>query len=86
MLMQYHHLEDYQSKWMNGILIYALLPSQKCLGAPPGIAPIAVGSRGWEFIDRNSFIGHGWYSDLRVWRKFADDWGDWASFPYNNGH
>jgi alanine-glyoxylate transaminase/serine-glyoxylate transaminase/serine-pyruvate transaminase len=55
--------------------------SQKCLGAPPGIAPVAIGSRGWEFIDRNLSIGHGWYSDLRVWRKYANEWSDWHPFP-----
>ena len=55
--------------------------SQKCLGAPPGLSPVAIGKRGWEIIDRNPNKGHGWYSDLRVWRKFATEWGDWHPFP-----
>jgi alanine-glyoxylate transaminase/serine-glyoxylate transaminase/serine-pyruvate transaminase len=55
--------------------------SQKCLGAPPGIGPLAVGPRGWEFIDRNPAKGHGWYSDLRIWRQYSIDWGDWHPFP-----
>jgi alanine-glyoxylate transaminase/serine-glyoxylate transaminase/serine-pyruvate transaminase len=55
--------------------------SQKCLGAPPGIGPAAVGSRGWEFIDRNPSKAHGWYSDLRVWRQYSIEWGDWHPFP-----
>jgi alanine-glyoxylate transaminase/serine-glyoxylate transaminase/serine-pyruvate transaminase len=34
--------------------------SQKCLGAPPGLAPVAVSARGWMIIDRNPDKGHGW--------------------------
>jgi len=55
--------------------------SQKCLGAPPGLAPLAVGQRGWEFIDRDERKNHGWYTDLRVWRQYATDWADWHPFP-----
>ncbi len=58
-----------------------LSASQKCLGAPPGLSPVAVGQRGWECIDRNPKKGHGWYSDLRVWKKFATEWWDWHPFP-----
>jgi alanine-glyoxylate transaminase/serine-glyoxylate transaminase/serine-pyruvate transaminase len=55
--------------------------SQKCLGAPPGLAPVAVGQRGWEAIRRNPRPGHGWYLNLTVWRQFANDWADWHPFP-----
>ena len=55
--------------------------SQKCLGAPPGLAPVAVSSRGWEIMERNKNIGHGWYLNLGVWRQYAHDWGDWHPFP-----
>ncbi|MBN1535479.1 MAG: alanine--glyoxylate aminotransferase family protein [Anaerolineales bacterium] len=55
--------------------------SQKCLGAPPGLAPVAVGERGWEFIDRNKSKGHGWYTNLNIWRKFSKEWADWHPFP-----
>lgn len=55
--------------------------SQKCLGAPPGLAPLAVSPRGWEFIDRNPEKGHGWYLNLRIWRQYAQDWADWHPFP-----
>lgn len=55
--------------------------SQKCLGAPPGLAPVAIGSRGWESIDRQPMKAHGWYGDLRVWRWFATEWGDWHPSP-----
>jgi len=55
--------------------------SQKCLGAPPGLAPVAVSKRGWEFIDRSPSNGHGWYTNLRIWRKYQIEWGDWHPFP-----
>jgi alanine-glyoxylate transaminase / serine-glyoxylate transaminase / serine-pyruvate transaminase len=55
--------------------------SQKCLGAPPGLAPLAVGERGWEAINRNPKLGHGWYLNLNIWRQFAHDWADWHPFP-----
>ena len=55
--------------------------SQKCLGAPPGLAPVAVGPRGWEAIDRVPAKHHGWYLNLRVWRQYAEEWGDWHPFP-----
>jgi alanine-glyoxylate transaminase / serine-glyoxylate transaminase / serine-pyruvate transaminase len=62
--------------------------SQKCLGAPPGVAPVAIGPRMWEIIDRNPNKHHGWYTDLRVWRQYAIDWGDWhpspVTMPVNN--
>ena len=55
--------------------------SQKCLGAPPGLAPLSVSKRGWDFIDRNPHKGHGWYLNLSVWRRYAHDWADWHPFP-----
>jgi alanine-glyoxylate transaminase / serine-glyoxylate transaminase / serine-pyruvate transaminase len=62
--------------------------SQKCLGAPPGIAIVAVGPAAWEAIDRNPVKHHGWFTDLRVWRQYAVDWADWhpspVTMPVNN--
>jgi len=55
--------------------------TQKCLGAPPGLAPVAVSPRAWEAIDRNPNKAHGWYTDLRVWRQYSIDWGDWHPTP-----
>jgi alanine-glyoxylate transaminase / serine-glyoxylate transaminase / serine-pyruvate transaminase len=55
--------------------------SQKCLGAPPGLAPVAVGERGWELLKRTPKPGHGWYLNLNVWRQFATEWADWHPFP-----
>jgi len=55
--------------------------SQKCLGAPPGLGPVAVGPGGWEAIDLSPNVGHGWYLNLRVWRQYVKEWGDWHPFP-----
>ena len=55
--------------------------SQKCLGAPPGLAPVALNERAWEMIDRKPSKAHGWYTDLRVWRQYSIDWGDWHPTP-----
>jgi alanine-glyoxylate transaminase/serine-glyoxylate transaminase/serine-pyruvate transaminase len=62
--------------------------SQKCLGAPPGLAPVAVGKNAWSAIDRNPNKAHGWYTDLKTWRKYQTEWGDWhpspVTMPTNN--
>ena len=55
--------------------------SQKCLGAPPGLATVAVSPAAWSLIDRVENKGHGWYLNLRVWRQFATEWADWHPFP-----
>ena len=55
--------------------------TQKCLGAPPGLAPVAISPFAWEFIDRNPHKAHGWYTDLRVWRQYSQDWADWHPTP-----
>lgn len=55
--------------------------SQKCLEAPPGLAPVAVNPRAWQIMDRKGDFPAGWYLNLRNWREFADKWGDWHPFP-----
>lgn len=55
--------------------------SQKCLGAPPGLATVAVSPSAWELIDRVENKGHGWYLNLRVWRQYATEWAAWHPFP-----
>jgi len=55
--------------------------SQKCLGGPPGLAPVAVGPRGWEAVDRIPTHNHGWYLNLSTWREHALKWADFHPFP-----
>lgn len=55
--------------------------SQKCLGAPPGLGPIAVSERAWEIIESKPERNHGWYLNLQTWKRYAEDWADWHPFP-----
>jgi aspartate aminotransferase-like enzyme len=52
----------------------------KCLATPPGIAAISVSDAAWDAIDRNDNT-RGWYLDLRVWRKYRQDWPIWHPYP-----
>lgn len=62
--------------WHIGIGVSA---TQKCLECPPGCAPVAVSPEAWALIDRSA--GPGWYVNLRTWRQFAREWGDWHPHP-----
>jgi aspartate aminotransferase-like enzyme len=53
--------------------------SQKCLESPPGLAPVAITKTGWDTIDRQP-ASHGWYLNLRTWRRFEREWA--AHHPY----
>ena len=55
--------------------------SQKCLGAPPGLAPVAVSPRAWEVMASKPQRGHGWYLNLETWKRYDDSWGDWHPYP-----
>jgi alanine-glyoxylate transaminase/serine-glyoxylate transaminase/serine-pyruvate transaminase len=55
--------------------------SQKCLGAPPGLGPIAISSRAWEIMKSKPERNHGWYLNLQTWKRYAEDWADWHPFP-----
>ncbi len=55
--------------------------SQKCLEAPPGLAPVAISPRAWEIIERKEDYPCGFYLNLRVWRQYAEEWGDWHPYP-----
>ena len=51
---------------------YAYSCSQKCLGAPPGICPVAVGPRALEMIESRTTKPPSWYLDLGLIAKY---WG-----------
>lgn len=55
--------------------------SQKCLGAPPGLAQVAVSSRAWDVMASKPQRNHGWYLNLQVWRDHAQRWADWHPYP-----
>lgn len=53
--------------------------SQKCLGSPPGIAPVAVRSSILESVDPDDVKA--WYFNLLIWDKYREDWGNWHPQP-----
>lgn len=55
--------------------------SQKCLGAPPGLGPIAIAPRAWKIMESKANRKHGWFLNLETWRRFADEWGSWHPHP-----
>jgi alanine-glyoxylate transaminase/serine-glyoxylate transaminase/serine-pyruvate transaminase len=55
--------------------------SQKCLGAPPGLAPVAVSPRAWAAMERKPQRQHGWYLNLQTWRYYATEWSTWHPYP-----
>ncbi len=55
--------------------------SQKCLGAPPRLGPIAISPRPWNIMESKPDRAHGWYLNLETWRRFANEWGPWHPHP-----
>lgn len=55
--------------------------ANKCLGAPVGVAPIAVGERAWAAVDDSRPKPAGWYLNLATWRRFDREWGAWHPSP-----
>lgn len=53
--------------------------SQKCLGAPPGIAPTAVRHSILEGVDATEV--RAWYHNLLTWDRYREDWGAWHPQP-----
>jgi alanine-glyoxylate transaminase/serine-glyoxylate transaminase/serine-pyruvate transaminase len=53
----------------------------KCLGAPVGVAPIAVGERGWAAVDDGRRKIAGWYLNLATWRRYGEMWAGWHPSP-----
>lgn len=62
-----------------GIDVCISVPN-KCLGVPPGVALVSVSERAWDMAEANP-DQHGWYLDLRTWRWYIDNWGDWHPYP-----
>jgi alanine-glyoxylate transaminase/serine-glyoxylate transaminase/serine-pyruvate transaminase len=55
--------------------------SQKCLGAPPGLAPIAISPQAWKVIHSKPNRAHGWYLNLETWEQYEVEWGEWHPYP-----
>lgn len=57
----------------------AFAASQKCLGGPPGIAPVAIRPSILEAVDSDRV--RGWYTNLHTWDRFSTEWGAWHPQP-----
>lgn len=55
--------------------------ANKCLAAPPGIAPVSVSERAWEVMASKPDRAHGWYLNLETWKRYAEEWRDWHPYP-----
>ena len=55
--------------------------SQKCLELPPGLAPVAVGNRAWEYIDSMKNRRVPYILDFQAWKRAYDDQFDWHPQP-----
>jgi alanine-glyoxylate transaminase/serine-glyoxylate transaminase/serine-pyruvate transaminase len=55
--------------------------SQKCLGAPPGLAQVAISPRAWQIMASKTQRNHGWYLNLEIWQQHAQKWSDWHPYP-----
>jgi alanine-glyoxylate transaminase/serine-glyoxylate transaminase/serine-pyruvate transaminase len=53
----------------------------KCLGAPIGVAPVAVGPRGLAAIEDGRPKAAGWYLNLATWRHYTELWSGWHPHP-----
>ncbi len=54
--------------------------ANKALETPPGLALISISPQGWEAVDARQ-APRGWYMDLKTWRWYAENWGDWHPTP-----
>jgi len=55
--------------------------SNKCLESVPGIAPVAVSRSGWKYMQDNKAEAPGWYLNLRLWKQYLEEWGNWHPAP-----
>lgn len=53
--------------------------SQKGLETPPGLGIVAVRRHLIDYIERKP--ARSWYTDLRIWCDYYNDWHDWHPFP-----
>lgn len=55
--------------------------TNKCLGAPPGLALLAIHPRAWGRMEAKPGRVPGWYLDVATWRKYMVEWGEWHPTP-----
>jgi alanine-glyoxylate transaminase/serine-glyoxylate transaminase/serine-pyruvate transaminase len=53
--------------------------SQKCISAPPGLAPITVGPRAWDALEKRQSPVANWYLDIKGINRY---WGDSPAYHH----
>jgi len=59
---------------------FCISASQKALGCIPGLATVSISDKGWKNMGKEEDIP-GWYLNLKTWRHYEKEWGDWHPFP-----
>ncbi|MGC9357022.1 MAG: pyridoxal-phosphate-dependent aminotransferase family protein [Anaerolineae bacterium] len=54
--------------------------ANKALETPPGLALLSVSPRAWQMVEGRE-ARRGWYLDLKTWRWYVENWGDWHPSP-----
>ncbi|MGQ9457418.1 MAG: pyridoxal-phosphate-dependent aminotransferase family protein [Anaerolineae bacterium] len=55
--------------------------SNKCLEAPPGLAPLSVSETAWQEVEANATHSRSWFLNLGTWRQYLQKWGSWHPTP-----
>ncbi len=56
---------------------FCITGTQKCMGAPCGLAFLSVSQQAWEAIAARQEPVRGWYLNLNVLKKYQEMWLDW---------
>lgn len=54
---------------------------QKCIGALPGITPMAFSKRFIDYVYSRKEPIRSWYLNLKVWMWYIENWGSWHPHP-----
>jgi alanine-glyoxylate transaminase / serine-glyoxylate transaminase / serine-pyruvate transaminase len=55
--------------------------SNKALESVPGVALVAVGRNAWKYMEGKQPQAPGWYLNLRLWKRYLEEWGNWHPAP-----
>ena len=59
---------------------FCVTVANKALEVPPALAIVSVSEDGWKAIQARE-TPRGWYLDLKTWRWYAENWGNWHPTP-----
>lgn len=60
---------------------YCIGYASKALGGVPGLTPVSISERAWEFINSRSYEPPTWYFNLKIHRWYVENWGK-MGHPY----